>query len=49
MFIVIFDRDDNPSDCSRRRDQLFAIDRLNAEQIDDANRNTFFLELVVRR
>ena len=48
VFIVIFDRDDNPTHCSSRRDQLFAIDRLNAEQIEDTNRNTFFLELVVR-
>src|SRR6185503_18981360 len=47
MFIVISDSDDDTACGARRSDEFVTIDWLNAEQIDDANRNVFLLKLIV--
>src|SRR6185312_2611419 len=48
MGIVVFDGNDNPACGPRRGDQFVAIDRLNAEQVDDPDGNVLFLKLLIR-
>src|SRR5665213_1059136 len=47
VLIVVFDSDDDRARRASGCDQLLAIDRLNAEQVDDANRDRFFLQLLI--